>query len=218
MFVPTKENFHLIKLVDNKLKCSCEESTFEGLPCRHELSICIKANFPLGSLSIANRWKKDYFKVEDLPEVEYDGQEEEDEEEEKEEVLMMQGEREEEEEAEEKIEREKEIKREEKEEAEEEEEGKEEEIKRKVVFIRIFLTFQVINPDKVKGRGRPNSTRSKSKFEKRSKSKKSKTPKPSTTTQIPAFQIPRVLKRKGDKNLTRNEGLKKCKLTTRNKA
>lgn len=64
--------------MEGKLRCSCEESVFEGLPCRHEISICVKSNFSLENLYFAERWRKEYFNVEVLPEENCDVQEEDD--------------------------------------------------------------------------------------------------------------------------------------------
>jgi len=49
------------------LICSCLESKFEGLPCRHEFSILIKQTIPITYLNIQPRWKKDFFIPEELP-------------------------------------------------------------------------------------------------------------------------------------------------------
>jgi len=67
VFFPGKGKSHTVKLINNQLICSCNESVFEGLPCRHELSVCIKVNISFDSLQIAKRWTKEFFKIENLP-------------------------------------------------------------------------------------------------------------------------------------------------------
>ena len=66
------------------LICNCNESVYEGLPCRHELCILIKESKTLSNLKINQRWTKEYFSQDNLSDVS-DSEEEEEEEEEKEE-------------------------------------------------------------------------------------------------------------------------------------
>ena len=48
-------------MCNRKLTCSCQESLFEGLPCRHELSVYVKTTQGIDALNIHPRWTKDYF-------------------------------------------------------------------------------------------------------------------------------------------------------------
>jgi len=57
---------------NGKLICSCKESTFEGLPCRHELCVYVKGSKPITSLHFQNRWAYEYFDVKSLPAIESD--------------------------------------------------------------------------------------------------------------------------------------------------
>ena len=50
-----------MKLHAGKLMCSCLESVFEGIPCRHELCIYVKASQSLNALNVHPRWHKAYF-------------------------------------------------------------------------------------------------------------------------------------------------------------
>ena len=56
------------------------ESTYEVLPCRHELCIFIKETKPISLLYVHKRWTNEYFKQNDLPQIS-DSEEEEKEEE-----------------------------------------------------------------------------------------------------------------------------------------
>ena len=58
-----KELHHIVKLEGGKLICSCQESMFEGLPCRHELSIYVKTTQSIKVLNINHRWTKEFFNV-----------------------------------------------------------------------------------------------------------------------------------------------------------
>ena len=75
-----------MRLTKNVLRCDCEESCFEGLPCRHELCVFVKDTLPNKNLNIHERWKKTYFDEEMLPKISSDAEEEEELEEEKENV------------------------------------------------------------------------------------------------------------------------------------
>lgn len=58
------------------------ESTYEGLPCRHEFCIFIKETKDISCLNIQERWKFEYFKKEELDAIsdsENESQEEENE-------------------------------------------------------------------------------------------------------------------------------------------
>jgi len=51
---------HVVKK-DKYLNCSCLESNFDGVPCRHELAMCIlKFKDPM-TLYFAKRWEIKYF-------------------------------------------------------------------------------------------------------------------------------------------------------------
>ena len=50
------------------LRCSCLESIYSGIPCKHELYICIKETLEISTLFVNNRWSKAFFKVIPQPE------------------------------------------------------------------------------------------------------------------------------------------------------
>ena len=52
---------HVVKLEKKTLRCSCQESLYEGLPCRHEICICVKEDMPISYLNIHDRWQQHYF-------------------------------------------------------------------------------------------------------------------------------------------------------------
>lgn len=52
---------------NRKLLCSCKESIFEGIACRHEICVFIKQSRDILELHIQKRWEKNYFNVAQLP-------------------------------------------------------------------------------------------------------------------------------------------------------
>ena len=62
------------------LKCECGESTYQGYPCRHEMSVCVLVLKDPKVLHFEKRWRKDFFvpKTEEKEEGEEEGGEEED--------------------------------------------------------------------------------------------------------------------------------------------
>lgn len=83
VYIPGKKTSYEVQFNRRKiLVCSCLESTFEGLPCRHELCILNKEMKPMSSLNINKRWEKSYFnqgEVSDVSEDEESSDEEEEE-------------------------------------------------------------------------------------------------------------------------------------------
>ena len=61
---------------NNILTCSCQESCFEGIPCRHELCVYAKGSKQIANLNFQKRWSKNYFDVAKLPKVELEDEEE----------------------------------------------------------------------------------------------------------------------------------------------
>ena len=55
------------------MECSCKESKFEGIPCRHELCVYVKGSKALSNLNFHKRWTKQYFNIEQLPDKEDEG-------------------------------------------------------------------------------------------------------------------------------------------------
>jgi hypothetical protein len=54
----------------NILVCYYQESIFDGLACRHEICVMIKANkLASSNLKIAPRWIKAFFNPEDFPPI-----------------------------------------------------------------------------------------------------------------------------------------------------
>ena len=51
------------------LICSCQESTYEGLPCKHEFCIFIKETKPISFLNIHPRWTLEYFNPLNLSDI-----------------------------------------------------------------------------------------------------------------------------------------------------
>lgn len=62
-------------MANNLLICACGESFFEGLPCRHELAVYIKASRPLNQLYINKRWRYSYFNPQDIDPIPIDDDE-----------------------------------------------------------------------------------------------------------------------------------------------
>ena len=69
-----------MNLENNVLKCSCQESHFEGVPCRHELCVFIKGSRTISNLNVHKRWTKNYFALSSLPNFQEELQDEEEEE------------------------------------------------------------------------------------------------------------------------------------------
>jgi len=61
---------HRINLHNDKSTCACKESTFEGLPCRHELCVYVKGSKPLAWLNFHRRWTYEFFEIQHLPPIE----------------------------------------------------------------------------------------------------------------------------------------------------
>ena len=59
---------HIVEIKGSQFVCSCEESTFDGLPCRHEIAVAIHTS-NLTSLAFKPRWTLSYFKIEELNET-----------------------------------------------------------------------------------------------------------------------------------------------------
>jgi len=57
-----------VKREKGVLRCSCLESIYSGIPCKHELCICIKETLDISNLFVNNRWSKDFFKIIQQPE------------------------------------------------------------------------------------------------------------------------------------------------------
>lgn len=55
-----------IKTRNNKIYCSCGESIYEGIPCRHELALCAMTSKDFTILHFEDRWRRDYFKFADV--------------------------------------------------------------------------------------------------------------------------------------------------------
>jgi len=58
------------------LKCECGESTYQGYPCRHEMSVCVLVLKDPKVLHFEKRWRKDFFvpKTEEKKEGEEGGE------------------------------------------------------------------------------------------------------------------------------------------------
>ena len=69
--IASNDFYYKVELNRRKvLICSCKESCYEGLPCRHELCIFVKETMPASSLNIHSRWNKEYFNQNDLSDIE----------------------------------------------------------------------------------------------------------------------------------------------------
>jgi len=56
-----EQSYHIVNIEANKLICSCQESIFEGIPCRHELCVYVKASQNIDMLNVQQRWLKEFF-------------------------------------------------------------------------------------------------------------------------------------------------------------
>jgi len=74
--LPSKNSSYLVSLKNNILYCECQESLYEGIPCRHEFCIFIKETMDLKNLNFAERWTKNYFSRENVSELEEEEKEE----------------------------------------------------------------------------------------------------------------------------------------------
>ena len=73
-----EDQLHIVTLTsDNILLCDCQESNYEGIACRHELCVYVKASKPLENLNIHKRWSKEYFDITKLPEIQSNDEDEE---------------------------------------------------------------------------------------------------------------------------------------------
>jgi len=64
---PNAEVSEIVILERRKLKCSCQESIFEGVCCHHEICIANKVLNTAKNLDIHQRWTKPFFSMDDLP-------------------------------------------------------------------------------------------------------------------------------------------------------
>ena len=76
VYFKEKEKGHIVKVKQNKLFCDCMESTFEGLPCKHEFCIYIKESKHISMLNISQRWSLEYFNPETICPIEDNSDEE----------------------------------------------------------------------------------------------------------------------------------------------
>jgi len=60
---------HIVKLENDLLVCSCKESLFEGLACRHELCVYVKGNKAIENIYVHQRWLESFFDVSKLPQI-----------------------------------------------------------------------------------------------------------------------------------------------------
>jgi len=58
----------IVQLQNGVLKCFCKESIFEGIPCKHELTVLIKEGLSENALYFNQRWTKAFYSSEDLEE------------------------------------------------------------------------------------------------------------------------------------------------------
>jgi len=142
-----------VKLNPNQIfVCNCQESVFEGLPCKHELCIYIKENGTFHQLNIQQRWKLEYFNPSELSDISISDDERENDDsteslddEEKNKSVISNYDFEE----------------------QKDDESFIEEEKNEVNFQLNSFKLKIKNPSQKRGRGRPSSTRSKSKMEKK---------------------------------------------------
>jgi len=57
---------YIVRKINNKIYCECNDSTFYGIPCRHELALCITALKDPNILHFEKRWEIKYFKFEEI--------------------------------------------------------------------------------------------------------------------------------------------------------
>lgn len=55
------KNEYLVEKIEGKLFCQCRESVYQGFPCRHEMSVCAQLLKDPKVLHFEQRWRKDYF-------------------------------------------------------------------------------------------------------------------------------------------------------------
>jgi len=63
-------NTFLVYKKGNKIFCDCKESVYFGLPCRHEMVICMKIFHDFQILHFEKRWEINYYKFEEVKEEE----------------------------------------------------------------------------------------------------------------------------------------------------
>ena len=73
-------NQYIVSKEPQRVLCQCKESTYEGLPCRHELALCLHLLKDPKLLFFESRWRKDFYK----PKEEKQNEEQKDDEEKKE--------------------------------------------------------------------------------------------------------------------------------------
>ena len=56
------------------LNCSCEESNYDGISCRHELALCTLVLKDSNLLYLSKRWEKDYFHWKEPEDTSVEGQ------------------------------------------------------------------------------------------------------------------------------------------------
>ena len=61
-----KLEIYLIRKYKGKIFCDCDESIFYGIPCRHELSLCIILFKDPMILFFKKRWEIKYFNFEEV--------------------------------------------------------------------------------------------------------------------------------------------------------
>ena len=72
-----KENPNVYTVTKDKyLNCTCRESTYDGVPCSHELALCALKLKDSKLLYFAKRWEISYFNFEEIVEEEKKEEEE----------------------------------------------------------------------------------------------------------------------------------------------
>ena len=61
-------NQYIVNKETQNILCQCKESIFEGVPCRHELALCLHILKDPKVLFFESRWKKDYCGIENQKE------------------------------------------------------------------------------------------------------------------------------------------------------